>query len=232
MKKMQVLTIVGITAGIIILIVLIRLGLLLMDVSGFQKYWTQRAQKPGDFIYLALGDSAAQGIGASQPQKGYVGLIADQAAAKTGKSVKVVNLSVSGAVVKDVLDKQLPASRDIKPDLVTIEIGANDVATFDEKRFTSEFQALVRQLPQGTYVSNMPYFATRPGRRPAAFKISEIIATTLKQRPDLKLIDLQTITQDRDSWLNYAADLFHPNDRAYKNWAEVFWKEIEKDIDG
>lgn len=229
---MQILTFAGITTGVLILVVVVRLGLLYKDVADFQKYWKERVSQPGEFTYLALGDSAAQGIGASQPQNGYVGLIADQVAAKTDKTVRVVNLSVSGAVVKDVLDTQLPAIQNLKPDLVTIEIGANDVANFDEKRFTSEFQALVMQLPKNTYVSNMPYFATRPARRPTAFRISEIITTTLTQRPDLKLIDLQTITRDRDSWLNYAADLFHPNDRAYKNWAEVFWKEIEKDING
>lgn len=232
MKKVQIISVIGIVIGCVIIVEILRLVLLYRDVAGFKEYWKERSRQPGEFVYIALGDSAAQGIGASQPQNGYVGLIAKAITERTGKTVRVVNVSVSGAVVKDVIQKQLPKIKGIKPDLVTIEIGANDVAKYNKEQFTADFTQLTKLLPADTYVSNMPYFATRPMRRPAAFAISKIISENVAIRSDLKLVDLQTITQERDSWLNYAADLFHPNDRAYRNWAEAFLNVINENLDG
>ena len=55
--------------------------------------------EPGDLVYVALGDSAAQGIGASTSDNGYVGLVADRLRERTGNPVLGVNLSRSGATV-------------------------------------------------------------------------------------------------------------------------------------
>src|SRR4051812_35356027 len=101
-----------IAAGILILLLIaleaIKLFQLKTSVSSYATYWKQRASTAGELTYVVLGDSAAQGVGASDPDKGYVGLIAKRLAAKTGKSVRVVNLSVYGAGVDDVIRKQLP----------------------------------------------------------------------------------------------------------------------------
>ena len=53
----------------------------------------------GVLRYVAIGDSAAQGIGASRPDRSYVGVLADDIHAATGRSVRVINLSISGATV-------------------------------------------------------------------------------------------------------------------------------------
>lgn len=197
------------------------------SLTSYQNYWTTRAKENGELLYVALGDSAAQGIGASQPRKGYVGLLADRLANKTGKTVQVVNVSKSGGKVEDVLKDQLPAIVSLKPDVVTIEIGANDIASFESKKFEREFTELVAKLPKNTYVTNMPYFGSRPTRRPIALEATKVIERVISKNPRVKLVNLQSITQERDSLRNYAADYFHPNDRAYINWAEAFWKEID-----
>ena len=198
------------------------------SLSGYQSYWTKRATQEGELLYVALGDSTAQGVGAGRPEKGYVGLLADRIGAKSGKSVKVVNVSKSGAKVADVLRDQLPVIASLKPDVVTIEIGANDVASFNAQQFEQEFTELVAKLPEGTYVANMPYFGSRPARRPIAMQATEIIEKILAQQSRVTLVDLQTITKERDSLRNYAADYFHPNNRAYINWADAFWQKIEE----
>ncbi len=84
---------------------------------------------PGPRRLLALAVVAAQGIGASRPSNGFVGVLGRQLAAATGQPVQVVNLSRSGARIRDVLDTQLPAlaALDRTPDLVTVAIGGNDV---------------------------------------------------------------------------------------------------------
>lgn len=230
--KNRSVKIILIVLALLFITAVIRLLLLAHSVGTYRAFWQQKAKQGGQFTYVALGDSAAQGIGASQPLNGYVGLIAKRVEAKTGQTVRIVNLSKSGAVVSDVLNHQLPELANYQPNLVTIEIGANDVAKFDAKKFEQEFNQLADKLPKGTYVSNMPYFSSRPSRRPAAFRASEIIQQVVTKHPDLKFVDLQTITKQRNSIFNYAADLFHPNNRAYKNWADAFWSQIEANLNG
>lgn len=225
MRLVYGLYVIAIISGLVF-IQTIRLILLYNQVARYRVYWQNRSKESGDFVYLALGDSAAQGIGASSPDKGYVGQIAQRVAEKTGRKVRVINVSVSGAVINDVRTKQLIELKSIKPDLVTIEIGANDIAKYDKQKFTDEFSQLISVLPKSTYVANMPYFQTRPGRRPYALEASNIIRKLVASRTDLTLVDLQAITKERNDWLGYAADLFHPNDRSYKNWTDAFWEKI------
>jgi acyl-CoA thioesterase-1 len=74
--------------------------------------------------YLVMGDSTAAGQGAPYEQG-----IAVSTARELAKSrrVTMINLAVSGARTRDVLERQLPAARLLHPDLVLISIGANDV---------------------------------------------------------------------------------------------------------
>lgn len=198
------------------------------NIARYQTYWTNRNKtEQGEFIYLALGDSAAQGLGASKPQNGYVGLLSQRVAKSTGKTVRTINLSKNGAKIRDVLDTQLPQTTNLKPNLVTIEIGANDIATFDAKKFTNELGELADRLPAGTYVANMPYFGSRASRRPAAYQATTIIESIVKAHPKLVLVDLQSQTKARDSLRGYAPDYFHPNNRAYIGWADAFWSQID-----
>ncbi len=219
---------VAIFAVGLVLFWVFRLLILYRNIAGFDTYWKQRSSVQGEITYVALGDSAAQGLGASKPQNGYVGLIANEIAQKSGKSVRVVNVSKTGAKIQDVLDSQLDAIKDIKADIITIEIGANDIKNFDEAMFRARFDELASRLPKGTYVSNMPYWGSRPKSRPAAFRASEIVKQVVDKYPGLNFVDLQTITQSRNTVRGYAADYFHPNDHSYENWSEVFWGEIRK----
>lgn len=81
-------------------------------------------------------------------------------AAETGQPAQVINLSRSGARIRDVLDTQLPALAGLKqePDLVTVAIGGNDVRAYDPARFAADSAALTRALPAGAYVADVPYF--------------------------------------------------------------------------
>jgi len=74
--------------------------------------------------YLVLGDSTAAGVGAD-----YERGIVLETARHLGRTrrVEVVNLSVSGARFRDVLRDQLPRAAGWKPDLVLLDVGANDV---------------------------------------------------------------------------------------------------------
>ena len=153
----------AIVAGTLVMCELIGLAILYSSVNRYQDYWKGRANRPGDFIYVAVGDSAAQGIGASQPQNGYVGRLARHIEMQTGRKVRVINLSLTGATLDDALRDQAPKLADYDADLVTVEIGANDMGTYDKSAFGGKYEKLLQALPPGSsVVSDMPYFGTRP----------------------------------------------------------------------
>jgi lysophospholipase L1-like esterase len=198
-----------------------------LQIKRYPAYWHKQAQKQvtdNTLVYIALGDSTAQGIGASSPARGYVGLVAKRLAESTGRPVKVINVSVSGAKVADVLQKQLPQIAVIQADVVTIEIGANDVRTYNKQQFDTEFAELVKKLPKGTYVSDMPRF-DKPAPRERAIEMSATIKQ-LVDGSDLKLVPLFEYTSKNKSFWRNSTDRFHPSNQAYVYWADAFWSQI------
>jgi len=214
--------------AILAVIEILALVWLYLSVGQNKNYWNNRSKESGEITYLALGDSTAQAIGASSPSRGYVGIIAKRLEQKTGKSVRVVNISVTGATMEDYLRDQAPKIMDIKANYVTIEIGANDVGTFDESKFRDEFSRVLETLPGGTYVANMPLFNSRPSSTDKGKKASAVVEQELQSYPNLRFVDLGKETTEKQTIFGFAPDLFHPNNISYKHWADAFWKEIEK----
>lgn len=201
-----------------------------MTVGSYKSFWVEKANETGEITYLALGDSAAQGIGASSPMRGYAGIIAKRLEEKTNKKVRVVNLSVTGAKMSDYLKDQAPEIYDIQADYVTIEIGANDIVNFEKDKFRSEFKQVLGSLPEGAYVSNMPLFNSRPSSTAKAKEASLIISEEIANSPGINFVDLQKQTTENQSIFGFAPDLFHPNNISYKNWADAFWLQIDKKL--
>jgi len=219
-----------ITAGALVTAVLLAeaAALLIMksSVNRYATYWRARAGQPGEFVYVALGDSAAQGIGASSPERGYVGLIAQRIEVQTGKRVRVVNLSRTGATLEDVLNRQLPQLKSYTPDLVTMEIGANDLLSYDASKFRQQYAAILDGLPADrTVVATMPYFGGRINVQGRDHAASDIITSLAEQR-GFRQADLYDGLKARDSLRVYAADYFHPSNHGHHIWSEAFWVAI------
>ena len=141
--------------------------------------------------------------------------------------MRIVNLSVSGAKIQDVINKQLPELKNYKPNLVTIDIGGNDVAgKYNSATFQAEYDKLAAALPRGTVVGNLPYFGGRIRHNAQALNANTFISAAA-QKYGLGVADLQTITRAHDSLSDYAADYFHPSDRGYQNWAAAYWAVIK-----
>lgn len=227
-SKHKVAKMIFAVVGILVVAEILALAWLYFSVGSYKNFWEQKAKESGEITYLALGDSAAQGIGASSPMKGYVGLVANRLEEKTGKTVKIVNVSKTGATINDYLNDQAKFVEEVMPDVVTIEIGANDIKTFKADEFREGFKKVLETLPEGAYVSNMPLFNSRPSSTPKAKKASQIIAEEMKNYSKLIFVDLQKYTAENQSIFGFAPDLFHPNNLAYKNWANAFWHQIDK----
>ena len=193
-------------------------------------WWKDQRAKDGELLYVALGDSAAQGVGASQPGRSYVGLIAQHLRQRTGCSVRVVNLSISGARLREVIALQLAPLQRLSPDIVTVAVGANDMPTFERERFTRELAEVFGSLPAGSIVAEVPSFYLGAAERDAraANKIVHHLATEF----GLEVAPLHTSTR-RQGAARYAlnqvaADFFHPNDRGYRVWASAFLPLIDR----
>jgi len=181
----------------------------------------------GGIVYVALGDSTAQGIGASRPERGYVGLIARRMAVATGRPVRVVNLSVSGARVRDVVADQLPKLAGLVPDVVTVAVGADDISDYQIGRFSADIDALVAGLPANAVVGDVPWFMHGgTGRR--SDDAAEYLARVASSR-GLLVAGLHDATEQR-GWASmltdFAADWFHPRDRGHRVWADAFWEAM------
>ena len=130
------------------------------DCMAFAPHWRAHNDRVLDAegpLWVVLGDSTAQGLGAPSPDGGYVGQVLAELRQRTGLPWRVLNLSVSGSLTRDVLHGQLP-QLPAEPALVTCGIGINDIL------YTATGQA-VRRPPRADRRRPGP---DRPARPAAA----------------------------------------------------------------
>ena len=194
------------------------------------KWWREQGTRQGELLYLALGDSAAQSIGASKPHRGYVGKIATHLRQTTGRSVRVVNLSVSGARLREALATQVPQLASLDPDVVTVAIGANDIPTFNRVRFDKELRQLLDALPPHAIIGEVPCFFFGTAEKNA--RIANTLIHDAARERDLPVAPLYAATKRqgaaRVTFNQASADFFHPNDRGYSVWASAFLPLVDE----
>lgn len=204
------------------------------DVNRFREHWGQRpSEHPADVLhYVALGDSAAQGVGASAVDKGYVPLIARRLQTATGRPVAITNLSVSGAVSDDLARDQLDTFKALpfRPDIVTLDIGANDVlfTPYDLDTFSASMAVILEALPKGSFIADVPWMVF-PGLAGQSQAMAERAATMITESGH-HLVRLHEASRAQ-GYFSYprrtSKDWFHPNDQGYEQWADAFWGAID-----
>ena len=128
------------------------------DCVAFASHWqlhNYRILTESGPLWVVLGDSTAQGLGAPSPESGYVGQVLAELRERTGQRWRVLNLSTSGALIRDVLQYQLPRLP-AAPDLVTCGIGVNDILYTAPSRLFADLRTLVATLPEQTVVLDLP----------------------------------------------------------------------------
>ena len=180
-----------------------------------------------DFIYVAMGDSAAQGIGASNINKGYVKIIADLISDKSGRRVTIINISKSGAKLNDMMKDQLPQLKNLKPNLITVDIGANDITGgTSDKQMEQELKLIIRSVNSyPTVFANLPDFMWGKEQRNTK-SINKVIADSCAKN-GVALADLHYETM-KTMWRTneFAADGFHPSNTGHKTWAKAFTRVL------
>jgi acyl-CoA thioesterase I len=225
-----------IVGGTVLLSLVVWGGLALQvraSIDDLASYWAQPQGEAGGLVYVALGDSAAQGVGASGPDHGYVGVVADRLRDATGSAVQVINLSESGATVSDVVDGQLPRLDGLCADLITVGVGGNDVRDHDAEAFADDLDALIDGLPREAILAEVPYFMHGHWQDHAQMANEQLLSRA--RAAEMDVAPLHQAMEQR-GWMamatDYAADWFHPNDRGHRVWAQAMWTTIEPRVDG
>lgn len=202
-------------------------------IPGAHDYWRDRGRAhEGAVLYVAIGDSAALGIGASSPAGGYVGLVADAIGEQTSRPVRVRNLAIDGATLAVCIRDELPRLAALQPDVCTLSIGANDIWSFEPERFRRELAAVLDAMPPGTIVAELPSFAVIPVHRRVA-AANRLIRAAVAEH-GFVLAPLHRTTSAGGALATIfgsAGDLFHPNDRGYARWAAAFLPAVRDSIE-
>ena len=169
-------------------------------------------------LWVVLGDSTAQGIGAPSYDQGYVGQLRSALDEHSSMPWRVLNLSRSGARAADVVETQLPRLEAVEPppELVTCAIGANDMLPTPLPELLASLREIMRRLPEGAVIASVPQ-GLRP---PRAAEVNEVIRA---EAPAAGLVVADVWAHTGPPWKGkLASDGFHPGLTGYAAWAKAF----------
>jgi acyl-CoA thioesterase I len=174
-------------------------------------------------LWVVLGDSTAQGLGASSPDGGYVGQVLAELRRRTGLPWRVLNLSVSGALTRDVLGVQLPLTP-AGADLVTCGIGVNDILYTSPARLFADLRALITAVPDRTVLLDLPLPAGCWGflGRASVPYVTRINRTIHQAAATRGLPVAEVSAHFQPPWPGkFSSDRFHPSQAGYHDWARA-----------
>ena len=187
----------------------------------------ERAMRDGadlDPLWVVLGDSTAQGLGAPGPRGGYVGQTLYELRRTTGSHWRVLNLSVSGALMRDVLAEQIPRLDGQHPDLVTCGAGVNDILYSAPGKLFGDLRTLLAAVPEDTVMLDLPLlsgFWGIVGRMsvPYITRINRVIQEVATER---RLRVAEVSRHFVPPWVGkFSVDNFHPSQDGYRDWSRA-----------
>jgi lysophospholipase L1-like esterase len=184
--------------------------------------------------YVALGDSYTIGTSVAEQERW-----PNQLVARLGElDVELAgNLGVNGHTSADVVADELPRLARLRPELISLQIGVNDVVQgVPDERFGANvseiLDALLELLPPGHAfaVATPDYTITPQGasfgvpelQRAGILHVNEILRGASEQRgipfvPDI--FDISSAAGDNASML--APDGLHPSGEQYARWVDA-----------
>lgn len=186
-----------------------------------------------------LGDSTAAGVGASSAD----GAMPRRVARALQRPVDLTVLAVSGDRVSDVVDDQVADLAALRPDVVLVSVGANDVVHLTSNdAYRDAYRDLVDAVPEGALlvvlgVPDMgapPRFA-QPLRAVAGWRGRQLDRTTreLAEEAGALYVDIAGETgpaMRADTGRTFAADRYHPSDDGYALWADAVVEVLGREL--
>jgi lysophospholipase L1-like esterase len=203
---------------------------------------------PADqIVYVAIGDSAGFGIGGDPPtgDGGYPRRL-ERRMREAGRSVRLENLSVPGALVRNFATEQLPRAIQIAAgsggaDLITVCLGGNDgddTAPADFRRDLDTLLAGLVPLDAEVIVCNVPDVSLTPKYQADPAEAARVAANVVALNAELAaaaasrgfpVVDIYAVSQQihgRPELIS-PIDGFHPNAAGYEVWAEAMWPAVK-----
>lgn len=179
------------------------------------------------FEYLALGDSLTEGVGVSDYKNSFPFLVSQKLSQKY--NVSLINLAHAGDTSGDVLNNQIPKILSLKPNLITLLIGVNDIHNLITlKEFENNYIQIVSQLKTTNAkicLFSIPYLGSDkilylPYNFILDFRTKEFnkVIKKISVEYNTEYIDLYSLKKSADF---YSTDHFHPGEAGYKEWAEA-----------
>jgi acyl-CoA thioesterase-1 len=203
------------------------------DCMDFAAHWRAHNEdvlRQDGPLWVVLGDSTAQGLGAQSPEGGYVGQVLTVLRQQTGQPWRVLNLSVSGSLTRDVTGVQLtrvPAGAD----LVTCGIGVNDILYTGPGKLFADLRALIAAVPDHTVLLDLPLPAGcwGPLGRASVPYVTRINRTIHAGAAARGLPVAEVSAHFRPPWTGkFASDCFHPSQDGYRDWSRALLEAITR----
>lgn len=193
--------------------------------------------------FVVLGDSTTTGVGTT-PEKSFPWLLASWLGQKFHVTLEVVG--VGGATTRDVAETQVDRALALRPDLMLLEVGANDTthAVKLGRVQRNVASALDRMQASGAkiVVAAPPHMGTSPVMPQPLRTISGWRGTAVAKRIEaearergIAYIDLAAGTREafeEHPERYYSTDWFHPGTGGYQLWAEVMFPTVLEVAEG
>jgi lysophospholipase L1-like esterase len=203
-------------------------GVLLFS-SACARETTVARSEPRPLTYVAIGASDSAGVGANQPDQESWPAVLQR---KLPSGSKLVNLGVSGSLLHQAIDQQLPVALDSDPDLVTVWLAVNDYAArVPLDRYAADLDLLLAELRAKTgaavLVGNVPDLSALPSA--SRFDLKDVdrwnaAIDETARRHDVTLVDLRATWREVKEHPEYiSSDGFHPSTVGYQKLADLFY---------
>lgn len=201
-------------------------------------YLGQSNSKTG-IRYVAVGDSYTIGVGVVEEDR-WPNILTNHLRKEGINIYLVANLAVSGYTVKDVIELELGEIEKIRPDFVTVLIGAND--NFGQKEvgtYRQELRELLNRLqpmvtnPKNIVLITIPDYSKSPAARlyqqedmlDLIKQYNEIIKEEGIKR-NLVIADIFPMSQAMTKDIDYVSDGLHPSAQSYIKWEKIIFPVV------
>ncbi len=205
------------------------------EYSTISKEIEYSMRPPTIIRFVAIGDSLTEGIwdwGQGDRHAGFAYLLADQLRQQE-PGLEFHNLGAGGARTADVLQQQVSQAIQLKPDILTVLVGANDVPVTPEPLFRQQYDQMIERINGKVtglvLVGNIPnaaqllpeQWASYQSLLAARVQVMNTIIMQATQRHGIPLVDLYSHPATADL-RNVSKDGLHPNPQGYRHLAQAF----------
>jgi len=194
--------------------------------------------------YLALGDSYTIGTGASGDAHNYPSILAARLSETTGAKVDLTNPAVNGFTTQDLIHNELGFVKRLRPQLVSILIGVNDLV---QGRSAESYRKLLAaiydevaalQLAPGRVAAiSIPNWSVVPAAAGFGDPVRlrrltddfNALAHAEAQKRGFVWVDITSVSTAQHGsagWIS--SDDLHPGDVQYAAWADVIWESVRE----